>query len=170
MRTQFSNRQGAFSEGPIPLPDNAFSSPVAAYGPHAFWFWNCAEELKDPAHFARMAGEMARQGLNPGYVHARHYRAHEPFWLSDDWYACFQAVVESAEKAGARLTYTMGDPCFPDKYLLPDHPEKPRFPVGGAPLPSHPELKSESLRWTWRAGSWTSPRPVDGKRRCERPA
>ena len=95
-----------------------------------------------------MAQEMARQRLNPGYVHARHYKPHEPFWLSDDWYKCFQAAVESAEQAGAHMTYTMGDPCFPDKYLLPDHPEYPRFPVGGAPLPNCPELKSESLTWT----------------------
>jgi len=139
---QFSNRSGNSR------PDGRFQDPVLAYAPHAFWFWSGAGEIKDPAHFARMAREMARQGLNPGYVHARHYKAHEPFWLSDDWYNCFQAAVESAEQAGAHMTYTMGDPCFPDKYLLPDHPEYPKFPVGGAPLPSCPELKSESLCWT----------------------
>ena len=71
----FSNRSGSAR------PDGRFQEPDSAYAPHAFWFWNEAEELKDPAHFSRMAQEMARQRLNPGYVHARHYKPHEPFWL-----------------------------------------------------------------------------------------
>ncbi|MFA6293766.1 MAG: hypothetical protein WC637_18405, partial [Victivallales bacterium] len=148
MKTVFSKRDGMSGERKAEELDEHFSDPDLSYAPHAFWFWNGAEELKNPPHLARMAEEMSRQGLNPGYVHARHYKAHEPFWLSDDWYKCFQSAVESAEKNGTHMSYTMGDPCFPDKYLLPDHPEKPVFPVGGAPLPSHPELKSESLDWT----------------------
>ncbi len=148
MSSLHTYRQGSGLKTEEACPDERFANPDNVYAPHAFWFWNGAGDIGDPAHFARMASEMSRQGFNPGYVHARHYKAHEPFWLSDDWYACFQAAVESAEQAGAHMTYTMGDPCFPDKYLLPDHPEHPRFPVGGTPLPSCPELKSESLCWT----------------------
>ena len=148
MKTEFSNRSGNLNEPTAASPDGQFLRPDISYAPQAFWFWSGPEEFKTPGHFARMAKEMASQGLNPGYVHARHYQSHTPLWLSDDWYSCFQAAVEASEQAGARVTYTMGDPCFPDKYLLPDHPEYPRFPVGGSPLPSCPELKSESLSWT----------------------
>lgn len=146
-RREFSNRAGA-KPGKAVEPDNGFLNPDASYAPHSFWFWNGPEDMKSPEHFAKMSKDMAAQGMNPGYIHARHYKEQTPFWLSDDWFKCFQAAVEGAEQAGARVTYTMGDPCFPDKYLLPDHPEYPRFPVGGAPLPSCPELKSQSLSWT----------------------
>ena len=148
MTDRFSNRTGSHGFGPVATPGARFCDPDRFYAPHFFWFWNSACELNDPRHFATMAQGIASQGLNPGYVHARHYKAQTPFWLSDDWYDCFQAAVESTEQAGAFMSYTMGDPCFPDKYLLPDHPEYPRFPVGGAPLPRHPELKSVSLCWT----------------------
>jgi hypothetical protein len=145
MKDLFSRRDGVSGERKTETPDKCFREPDISYAPHAFWFWNGPLE---PEHISKMAAEMCKQGMNPGYVHARNYKAHEPYWLSDEWYKSFQAAVESTENSRAHMTYTMGDPCFPDKYLLPDHPEKPRFPVGGAPLPSHPELKSESLSWT----------------------
>ena len=148
MKTEFSNRSGNLNAPAAANPDGQFNQPDPSYAPHAFWFWSGPEEFKTPDHFAKMAKEMASKGFNPGYVHARHYQSQTPLWLSDAWYTCFQAAVEATEQAGARVTYTMGDPCFPDKYLLADHPEYPKFPVGGAPLPNCPELKSESLSWT----------------------
>ncbi len=145
MKAPFSKRCGKDGKFGVETPDTHFREPDLGYAPTAFWFWNGPLKRE---RIAWMAKEMSRQRLNPGYVHARHYKAHEPFWLSDDWFTCFQAALESAAAGGTRMSYTMGDPCFPDKYLLPDHPEHPNFPVGGTLPPRHPELKSVSLAWT----------------------
>ena len=132
MRSRFSNRQGTAVDGAGVAPDAAFACPEMAYAPHAFWFWNGPEELKTPVHFSRMAAEMARQGLNPGYLHARYYTPDRAFWLTPEWYDSVKAAADGAAAAGAHVSYTMGDPSFPDKYILP----------------AHPELKAVSLAWT----------------------
>lgn len=147
MSQVFSRKTGAAQNAEILSPDQNFNNPDMFYAPHTFWFWNKPDEIKKPKHFAEMAKEMSRQGLNPGYIHARHYKAGEPFWLSDDWYTCFSASVEAARDNGTFVTYTMGDPCFPDKYMLPDHPEFPKFEVGGSLPEPHPELKATTLNY-----------------------
>ena len=45
-----------------------FSEPPLFYAPHIFWFW---DKALDTVQISDMAGEMTRQRLNPGYVHAR---------------------------------------------------------------------------------------------------
>jgi hypothetical protein len=148
MTATFSQRQGVGPAGLCTNPDQGFAQPEQIYAPSIFWFWNGADDLADPAHFAEMAKGMGQQGLNPGYVHARHYRYGQSYWLSDNWYTCFGAALETAKADGTCLSYTMGDPCFPDKYLLSDHREFPHFPVGGLTLSGHPELKAVSLDYS----------------------
>jgi hypothetical protein len=46
-----------------------FHQPPKWFAPHAFWFWDAP---LNPDSAASMAQEMTRQGLNPGYAHARH--------------------------------------------------------------------------------------------------
>lgn len=125
-----SHRQGAGSSASN--PDAAFAVPDAGYAPHAFWFWNGRDDLADPERFAHQARLMAGQGLNPGYVHARYHHPDHPFWRTPAWYASFAAALDATAPTGARLAYAMGDPSFPDKYILPDHPE----------------LRARSLAWT----------------------
>ncbi|MAX24912.1 MAG: hypothetical protein CMJ19_10450 [Phycisphaeraceae bacterium] len=70
-----------------------------------------------------MSKLMSERGLHPGYVQARFYKASQPFWLTEDWYRCFDAAVTACQSSGSTLNYTLGDPSFPDKYLLVNHPE-----------------------------------------------
>lgn len=144
MRNEFSFRQGTARET-APLSDSEFASPDNSYAPLMFWFWNDGDNIKHPEHYAAMAKELSDKGLNPGFVHARLFRPQVPFWLSDDWYRCFKAALEMAKQCGTHLSYCMGDPGFPDKYLLADHPDHPHFPVGGLELHDHPELRAASL-------------------------
>mgnify|MGYP000865082991 CR=1 FL=1 len=144
MFNEFSRRQGT-ETGPVPTPDDGFLDPGSTYAPSMFWFWNDTDNIKQPEHYAAMAAEMCDKGTNPGFVHARLFRSQVPFWLSDDWYKCFGAALKVTEEHGMHMSYCMGDPSFPDKYLLADHHDFPGFPVGGIELYDHPELKAVSL-------------------------
>src|SRR5690606_23196481 len=64
-----------------------FASPDMRYAPFAFWFWDAP---LDAGQTARMAAEMASQGLNPGYAHPRHGLPHDQ-WLTEPWFQAFEA-------------------------------------------------------------------------------
>ena len=57
---------------------SSFKQPDLIYAPFAFWFFDHA---LDPEHAARMAAQMCRQGMNPGYAHPRRGLPREE-WLS----------------------------------------------------------------------------------------
>ena len=128
---KFSHRSGA--DG---VPSTAevadFASPSMFYAPFAFWFWNHPNDIRNPELFTSMVQGMMEQGLNPGYFQARYYREGEPFWQSEDWFRCVEASVEATEAEEGFIGYTFGDPSFPDKYILPEHPE----------------LQAQSLQWS----------------------
>lgn len=148
MKDQFSNRRGLGSE--TASPDAAFANPDMFYAPNAFWYWNGLEDISHPELFVEQVRGMRSQNLNPGYVHARFWRANTPFWHSEDWFKSFTTAVEECERQGVHMGYTMGDPAFPDKYLMPDHEHRPapKDYYSPEPLPSCPELETFSLRWS----------------------
>lgn len=120
----FSNR------GTKDLRETDFPKPDAFYAPHAFWFWNGAFRT---ARIRSQAAGMCEQNLNPGYVHARFWPTPPlDFWMSEKWLDLFRNALEETARHGMHVTYTIGDPCFPDKYFLKDHPE----------------LAARSLEWT----------------------
>lgn len=107
-----------------------FADPDMIYGPFAFWFWDT--EL-DVGHASRMAEEMVKQRLNPGYAHPRHGLPSEQ-WLSPLWFESFGAAVEKAEAGNAYLGYC-------------DELWWPSGRADGRVLAANPELKPESLKW-----------------------
>ena len=98
-----------------------FKQPAMTYAPFAFWFYDAPLDVELAA---RMAGEMARKGMNPGYAHARSSAA-EPYcrtlckeipgktpgllphdqWLSPLWFATLDAALGAAEQANAALGF-----------------------------------------------------------------
>ncbi len=105
-----------------------FQSPGMLYAPFAFWFWDAP---LDAQQTARMAEEMCRQGLNPGYAHPRNGLPHEQ-WLAEPWFAAFGAALDKARPAGAYLGYC-------DEYWWPSGR------ADGRVLTAHPELAAVSL-------------------------
>jgi len=110
-----------------------FPDPPALYAPFAFWFWDAPLD-RDLA--ARMAREMCRQGLNPGYVHGRSGLPREE-WLSPEWFAAVEAAAGEARAAGMHLGYC-------DEYGWPSGQ------ADGRVLAAHPELASCTLEWQVR--------------------
>lgn len=108
----------------------SFADPDMIYGPFAFWFWDT--EL-DVGHASRMAEEMVKQRLNPGYAHPRRGLPSEQ-WLSPLWFESFGAAVEKAEAGNAYLGYC-------------DELWWPSGRADGRVLAANPELKPESLKW-----------------------
>lgn len=102
-------------------PETGFAVPDQWYAPHAFWFWNGAFQKEN---IRSQAENFLKQRLNPGYIHARFwpYMALD-FWLSDQWFELFRTALKETEKNDGFLSYTIGDPCFPDKKILSAHPE-----------------------------------------------
>lgn len=108
--------------------EREFASPSMRYAPFAFWFWDAP---LDPAQAASMAEEMCRQGLNPGYAHARRGLPREQ-WLSPLWFESFAAALGKAEEAEAFLGYC-------DEYWWPSGR------AAGRVFAEHPELRAVSL-------------------------
>ncbi len=112
----------------FPELERGFASPSMLFAPFAFWFWDAP---LDPDQTARMAEEMSRQGLNPGYAHARLGLPPEQ-WLSPLWFEAFGAALAAAEKSNAFLG-------FCDEYWWPSGQ------ANGRVLAAHPELAAVSL-------------------------
>lgn len=117
-----------------------FHQPPKWFAPHAFWFWDAP---LNPDSAASMAQEMTRQGLNPGYAHARHsgdLSSHYPSlpveqWLSPLWFTSFGAALQEA----AQVNMTLG---YCDEYWWPSGQAFDRV------LKAHPELEATSLQWS----------------------
>lgn len=105
-----------------------FSTPSMRYAPFAFWFWDAP---LDAGQTAAMAAEMSRQGLNPGYAHARVGLPREE-WLGEPWFDAYGAALDEAREAGAFLGYC-------DEYWWPSGR------ADGRVLAEHPELAAVSL-------------------------
>jgi hypothetical protein len=109
-------------------PDATFSDPDLSYAPFAFWFWNGP---LDSDYISGMAAEMCRQRLNPGYVHTRlHSNFPTEWWISEAWFKAFVASLAKTAEAGMHLTYTSGDPCFPQRMILEKNPEFAACSIG----------------------------------------
>jgi len=106
-----------------------FRQPDMIYAPFAFWFFDTA---LDPEHAARMAAEISRQRMNPGYAHPRRGLPREE-WLSPLWFETFDAALKKAEAAGGYLGYC-------DEYWWPSGR------ADGRVLEAHPELAAVSLK------------------------
>jgi len=119
-----------------------FANPPMFYAPHAFWFWD--DSIKDEHFAASMIGEMARQGLNPGYAHARgrlsgaqigEYPAlPKEQYLEQPWFNSFGNAVQKAKGNGLTLGYC-------DEYNWPSGQ------AAGRILKQHPELEAKYLGW-----------------------
>ncbi len=108
-----------------------FAHPPTRFAPYAFWFWN--SDL-DPELVSEMASEMAAQGLNPGYVHARPDLDPQE-WLGTEWFKSFAEAKTVAEQMGMKLGYC-------DEYGWPSGQ------AAGRVLERHPDLEAISLDWT----------------------
>jgi hypothetical protein len=126
----FSSNWGHRKEIQFKELEKYFIQPDMIYAPFAFWFW---DTKLDPQHAAKMAEEMSRKRLNPGYAHPRKGLPHEE-WLSSLWFKSFQSALNKAEEADAYLGYC-------DEYWWPSGQ------ADGRVLKAHPDLEAVSLRW-----------------------
>ncbi len=106
-----------------------FQNPDQQYAPYIFWYWNGGFKRK---RFEYVTREISKKGLNPGFAHCRIWkRIPQEFWMSLGWLDLFEDCLKVCEKNGTHMSYTAGDPCFPDNRIL----EK------------YPEMRRQSLRW-----------------------
>lgn len=116
-----------------------FTQPPMFYAPHSFWFWDTAI---DTNQIAKMAREMTKQRLNPGYAHPRHSEAPASAfpalpreqWLSPLWFKGIEKAVEVAQNADMTFGYC-------DEYWWPSGR------ADGRVLQQAPELEATSLVW-----------------------
>lgn len=76
-----------------------FRNPPNAYRPIAFWVWN--DDLT-PERAREQLRELAAHGFGGAFAHPRPGLSVE--YLSDDWFALFQAALEEAERLGLQLS------------------------------------------------------------------
>lgn len=118
---------------------SGFKEPGMKYAPYAFWFW---DDKLDVERVRTMAEEMAKKGLNPGYVHPRSSSVEEngkpasalpdKEWLSHKWFEAYNAAVEGAKEHNAFIGYC-------DEYWTP------WGRANGRTIKKHPELKPVSV-------------------------
>ncbi len=127
-----------------------FKDPPSWYAPHTFWFW---DSPLDRSQVRKMAEEMTRQRLNPGYVHARtgakwgrNIELPKEQWLSEQWFDAFRAALEKAESQEMYLGYC-------DEYMWPSGQ------AAGRILENYPSLKGKSLKWKKQV--FTGPRQIE---------
>ena len=135
----------------IPFEDvrTGFGQPDMLYAPFMFWFWDePLDATAYPAKAKTMAGEMLKQGINPGYAHPRVSMADligpkkmapspslpKDQWLSPAWFDAFGGALQEAESARGYLGYV-------DEYMWPSGR------AAGRVIKAHPELANASLQW-----------------------
>lgn len=116
-----------------------FQNPPMFYAPHTFWFWD--DTIRNENFAASMAEEMAKQRLNPGYVHPRSSmeRLNSKYpslpyeqYLEEPWFSSFGNTLDKAKKYGLTLGYC-------DDY------DWPSGQAAGRVLKQHPELEAKYL-------------------------
>lgn len=113
-----------------------FHNPPMFYAPHTFWFWD--DVIKDEHTAAAMAGEMAKQRLNPGYAHPRSGFDNSVTalpveqYLAEPWFNSFSNALQTAKQNGSTLGYC-------DEYNWPSGQ------AAGKVLQEHPELEATYL-------------------------
>lgn len=109
--------------------ENLFANPDYYYAPHAFWFWNGCFKRDN---IRTQAKDFCKQRLNAGYVHIRSWPTPpNDIWLSQKWFELFDIALEESAKANMYVSYTCGDPSFPQ----------------GAVMRQNPQLRARSLDW-----------------------
>ena len=89
-RREDTDRQTLLSE---------FPEPGKAYLPYAFWFWE--DDAPEAEEYGAQTTGMAEQRLSSGYVHDRGFAGGQ----SENYYACMDAVVAAAKRAGVSVGY-----------------------------------------------------------------
>lgn len=113
-----------------------FDNPPMFYAPHTFWFWD--DVIKDERLAASMVEEMAKQKLNPGYVHPRSGFDNTVTalpveqYLAAPWFNSFSNALQKAKGNGLTLGYC-------DDYNWPSGQ------AAGRILQNHPELEATYL-------------------------
>ena len=113
-----------------------FDNPPMFYAPHTFWFWD--DVIKDEQMADSMAEEMAKQKLNPGYVHPRSGFDNTVTalpveqYLAEPWFNSFNNALQKAKDNGFTLGYC-------DDYNWPSGQ------AAGKILQKHPELEATYL-------------------------
>lgn len=113
-----------------------FNDPPMFYAPHTFWFWD--DVIKDEKKAAFMVEEMAKQRLNPGYVHPRSgfddrvTALPVEQYLAEPWFNSFSNALQKTEEKRMTLGYC-------DEYNWPSGQ------AAGKVLKKHPELEATYL-------------------------
>jgi len=115
---------------PFDTLSQKFGNPDMLYAPFTFWFWDAS---LNPLKTAAMADEMSRQGLNPGYSHARNGLPHDE-WLSPLWFRSYESALNAAEKNKSYMGYC-------DEYWWPSGRADNKI------IKEHPEFAPVSLEW-----------------------
>ncbi len=77
---------------------NSFENPPYEYRPVVFWSWN---ETMNPQAIREQIRDMADAGMGGGFIHSRIGLLTE--YLSEQWFAAVDAVVDESRKLGMKI-------------------------------------------------------------------